>query len=62
MTNDLGILLKPKDEEELIRLMLGFANEEYNFDSNNIRRYAIKSFSKDSIANQFDLIYRNSNL
>ncbi len=57
INEDLGYLIKPKDEMALVEMILKFAFEQKKFDPIALRKYAIKHFDKKSIAQDFHQVY-----
>ncbi|SEC85459.1 Glycosyltransferase involved in cell wall bisynthesis [Tenacibaculum sp. MAR_2009_124] len=56
---DFGVLIKPKDIESLTNALLR-VYDSFPSDKNSMHNYAVNNFSKKSIANQFDLLYRKA--
>lgn len=54
---DLGYLIKTKDEIALTEIILKFASEQKKFDPTVLREYAIKHFDKKSITQDFHQVY-----
>lgn len=57
MTNKVGILVEPKDEEQLKTAMLNFAKNRQQFSSADIRNYALSIFNEEKISKDFSNLY-----
>ena len=54
---DNGILVEPRNEDQLGNAIKKFLNNELKFDGRKIRQYALHHFSYTSVSNQFQEIY-----
>jgi glycosyltransferase involved in cell wall biosynthesis len=54
---DNGILVEPGDENALYHAIMRFNTEKNNFNSNNIRSYALKNFSYSIVGKKFNQIF-----
>ena len=54
---DNGILVEPRNEDQLGNAIKKFLNSELKFDGRKIRQYALEHFSYTSVSNQFQEIY-----
>lgn len=53
-----GILVAKGDEIELEKAIMGFLDNKFHFDSNEIHSYAFKHFSYQEVGKSFDRVYR----
>ena len=54
-----GILVEPRDEEALFNAIQAFLSGEVNFDSMQIRSYALEHFSYRQVGEKFTNTYRS---
>jgi len=57
ITNEFGILVKPKDETGLLNAMNQMLDHCKEYDVNKLRAYAIKNFSNEVVGQSFSRIY-----
>ncbi len=58
ISNEFGLLVKPKDVNALCSAMEYMIDNKNNYDSQKIRDYAVKNFSYDSVGKRFEDVYR----
>ena len=58
ISQERGILISPEDEKGLIQAIIKMHKERVTYDSESIRGFAVKQFSKQVIAEKLDSIYQ----
>jgi glycosyltransferase involved in cell wall biosynthesis len=53
-----GILVEPRNEDQLEKAIVQFLNTEIVFNKDEIRQYAEAHFSYQSVGKSFDTVYR----
>jgi glycosyltransferase involved in cell wall biosynthesis len=56
--SNVGVLVNPKDADELLHAILYMLDNYQNFDANYIREYAVNMCGKKKVGNLFLEIYR----
>jgi glycosyltransferase involved in cell wall biosynthesis len=57
VNSDNGILVNRGDESALLKALLDFIADKFEFNSDHIRNYAMKYFSYEAVSLQFNEVY-----
>ena len=59
VTENTGLLIEPGNEEQLVNALLEMKNQYSKYNQNDIRQYALETFTANVICDKINQVYRN---